>query len=115
MFSARFGFLLDLVMNKAGAFSALSYVLLQKARKQVEIISDVIQRHPFPHITPGLLGGPADRSQSSLMDPVGPPSFWQSQFWCKGHSSGRVSFVSLRKNSGRCKMQKLAAQEPDNA
>lgn len=102
-------------MNKAGAFSALSYVVLQRARKQVEIISDVIQRHPFPHITPGLVGGPPDRSHSSLVDPVGPPSFWQSQFQCKGHSSGRVSFVSLRKNSGRCKMQTLAVQEPDNA
>lgn len=61
-------------MNKAATLNTLSYVTLQKARKQVgEIISDVFQHYPFPQITPGQLGGPLGRSCSSLVR-VHPPS-----------------------------------------
>lgn len=55
-------------MNKAATLSDLSYVTLQKARKQVgEIISDVFQHYPFPQITPGQLGGPLGISCTSLV------------------------------------------------
>lgn len=55
-------------MNKAATLTTLSYVTLQKARKQVgEIISNVFQYYPFPQIIPGHLGGPLGRSCPSLV------------------------------------------------